>query len=818
MTQTGSAILSVRRVVRAFIPNQTDTVLVVCSWLLFVSLASSVFVARNPVAGFGVEYWAAPLIVSIAACFAGLATAIAWGRRSKSLSRIIGGTSIFSAIVFSIVALLHSESGTFRFGPDMYAVPFGLTGILAASLIGTFVAILLVTLFLRLTPKFFSQVIFRHLTRHQMLISLTVLLLIVGVAQNIYFPKGEWLNYLGSEFVVTSIFWTIMFLLAVFWPGWAICARSSWWVVLLALLPMLGLNICLAVYVTINQAFALIALSVSSLSGGVVFVGTLFAVREKPAAKRSQKRTMVCPSVWSIVPLAICIGGGGTLVMIDQTYKLEFLLRPFAQIDWEAAKLARKIERDSGGWVRMEFNGWQNFYWCKFNLTTPAEVLDCIKEIDYAVIYFNNLNPKIDTSLIRGISKRVFVTGGTITPQQLADLAEECSHLSLTDIGVEATGEKVSLNSTAKFYVFPSQPGQIKNLLDSIESFGELQMISIIGPIVPEDWPAVINASQKTKVQVQGALDEGGLNLNDELLKSMKGIRIPVYFPMAKYNNALEFFLRSDATLCAQAVCFDGMSQQQVWDFLFAKSGEVSRENFANWWISRPNTDSLQEQANRFHWAFGWDEGGAITELLIPVDDGKFEIDDLAELKTLSFDQSWLSAEDIDATREFNGIKIDLANLRKLERLYFSTSGVEEIIGSRDLSVLASLSELKHLQSPCVDSSDRPLRGFDALGGLESLTLFGIPSKSVIREVSTLKKLQVLNVVDLNELQPNSEWLTAVQNGLPGVDVRLVKKIDWKPDMPPSFRKHLDEKKKELRKKLLEELQDAGTEDRGTGH
>ena len=302
-------------------------------------------------------------------------------------------------------------------------------------------------------------------------------------------------------------------------------------------------------------------------------------------------------------------------------------------------------------------------------------------------------------------------------------------------------------------------------------------------------------------------------DLDKEMRNSLKNIRLYVSEPISKDVPQNRLFLTTDLTALLNPY-YIGVEQlvsaQQAWDFLFAKAGELVVADYFDditLRLQRPRQGAIKELAKSFHWSFGQDGQGRITELFVPFGSTNKEIQTLSELRTLSFDMNWIAKTERAINSSRYEVTVDFSKLKKLERLYLAHGTPVTSSSNRFLARLVQLPNLEHLQSPCVDELQLPITGFGNLKQLKSLTWFGIPTQIQVDEIASLPNLQRLVIVDQDNMQPTDKWLAAVQETLPQIEVTLVDLDHWQPDMPESFRLHLKTTKKILRPKLLEELE-----------
>ena len=136
-----------------------------------------------------------------------------------------------------------------------------------------------------------------------------------------------------------------------------------------------------------------------------------------------------------------------------------------------------------------------------------------------------------------------------------------------------------------------------------------------------------------------------------------------------------------------------------------------------------------------------------------------------------------------------------LKQLTNLEELYFEKMFIPE-----DLSFLAGLKSLKHLQIPSVVRKVTGPIGFDACQSLESVTFIGVPDNKSYHEISRLKNLKRLVIVNVDEdplLTP--KYLKKLQAKLPEVDVKIIPASELESLIPKPFLEYRDRVRKELR-------------------
>ena len=136
-----------------------------------------------------------------------------------------------------------------------------------------------------------------------------------------------------------------------------------------------------------------------------------------------------------------------------------------------------------------------------------------------------------------------------------------------------------------------------------------------------------------------------------------------------------------------------------------------------------------------------------------------------------------------------------LGELNSLEELYLDSNLIPE-----NLSLLANLKSLKHLQIAAVVRRVSGPVGFDACQSLESITIFGKPDNQSYREILKLENLKRLVIVNHeDDASLDATYLEKLRKRFPGVDADIVLKSETESLVPLSFRKFRDRRRKELR-------------------
>jgi len=288
--------------------------------------------------------------------------------------------------------------------------------------------------------------------------------------------------------------------------------------------------------------------------------------------------------------------------------------------------------------------------------------------------------------------------------------------------------------------------------------------------ISPELWRAISRASQTTKVKVVG-LEE----LPDA--ESLTGVTSAMSISL---SGGVPDWGSVDRLLSETKV-------GELWVFITKNEFEEAYTLS----LKHHNRLKIYFEGAPPVLVFEKDAAGQATGLYMPITEWSRKLSEFPHLKTLSFDANWLGVGDPEDYVYDSIEHVDFAAIKELEALYIG--GVQ--IYSGDL--LANCKELKVLQISSGDWETTYQASFTPK--LESLTIWGVPSKS-LAQIVLLPKLKELTVVDvyselsdpieengITTLGPLRLTLKKAQQQAPQLKLKIVDFDDREVKVSPGF-------------------------------
>ena len=650
-----------------------------------------------------------------------------------------------------------------------------------------------------------------ELTRAKVLIATALFLFVLAMVNNVLIANGVDLFRQGNDFawldIPINIFLSVIGIVVfVVFPTWCLLRSKQWWWKWIGGLMVIGVPTAIGITASSNlmPSLAWVPISIGALAG-LLFQSTVFSLKRSLSADATENsngsRSFL--SMWSTLSVVLVVGMFLSPWFIDYQ-----LMIPNGQTSFESnfrsaiasATLRRQSNEQLSGSEELGFFG-------KFSPETDSDVLKYIPKSTVPTnLMLLGLHPHIETSMIRERAKAVWIKGGTLTSSQLEDLMNNTvGTIYWLDFDVKESEQKAIINSNAAIYISSEKPGDVGRMLSVVEKFtNQKQQVHLgIGnssALAPDDWPAIVKASQTSSIVISSSLPESLTKTEEISGMSLKNIKIVIggYREISDQIGASLFELMRDTDINLELNVFH-LYGQKVFDLTFAIPGRSDWREFA--------FHNLEGNERNWHLAYGFDEQDRITHLFLPGGEETASVNRYRELRSLSFDAGWLRNDDTIVTTVVDQ-PTSLQNLTKLEELYFSDCELSIL----DLSFIEHLRSLKHLQISAIDRNRGGPVGFDSLANLESLTLFGVPDKSTVAELKQLPKLEKLVVVDVL-----NDWKTAaiidkqkqqLKSLLNGVDVQVIPFGDGKPKPPVKFREHLKKKSAEIFAKLEQEQEE----------
>ena len=402
------------------------------------------------------------------------------------------------------------------------------------------------------------------------------------------------------------------------------------------------------------------------------------------------------------------------------------------------------------------------YYECQFSASPQENVLAHFPKQECIRLVINEFQPHIDTSFVRKQNKTVWISGGTMTVEQLSDLTNNNnSQVVLQNVSIVQPLDETTLRTDIELtggLRIAGKTGQVSQVLNSIESFAKVGFIVIRAGISAKDWWAIARASHQCRIIIHepSNLDESPSIPQDRLIEpfpSADCIRLTNNVSFSSASNIKTKFSKLSFTQGCFLNRTDGklwlhnMPRQDdmYWNLLFAYPNRIAPINL-NYVTKRSSLKlGLEQAAIKYHWAYGFNEQQEITDLFLPagIDDQLSQLDQLMNLKSISIDSSWLFGFSPGTTSWHVDFSL-LPPLPELEKLYLGIGSSWE-----NIAAFARNSKLKHL-SIGVGSNlfGFPVRDLDQLPSLESLTFYGEPEPSTLVEIKKLPNLKRLRIVD----------------------------------------------------------------------
>ena len=436
----------------------------------------------------------------------------------------------------------------------------------------------------------------------------------------------------------------------------------------------------------------------------------------------------------------------------------------------------------------------------QFEKSAPKDLLSALPDVGRNGVELSGLTPDFDLDSLQGKAAWLILNDCRVSRTQLNSLLDQVTGLEIKGaFSIVDDGAPVDPGTITSIVFRETEGGTAKAFFDATQCESQLTFMVYQSPVSNEDWPSIQKIAQNTPAYLQGGwaadfvLPEENLPLSRMVMYEPEG-------KLSKKEFRKQLMLQTDISLHLPHVDeLEGALHWKLW---------VLRGSMGNMWFH-----DLFQQSGKSIDVFTKELGMAyevndesIRSLYFPNASSLTEIEALDELRVLSFDPDWVrpAANAFGAT---GGLPVNvdhLKSLTSLEELYF-----DSLFAPEDLSILANLNSLKHLQIPSVVRSVTGPIGFDVCQSLESITFLGTPDNQTWREVSRLKKLKLLTIVNVEDDDSLTEELVAkAKKKLPGVEVRIFKPNETESLIPKKFREYRDGLREELRSdtKWLDEV------------
>ena len=753
--------------------------------------------------------------VAAATCLA-IAATIGWKSNSRlrmALLLISSAASIAFVVAWYCFYpdLLKPETTSLLLG-DSFQQPIGTFGFLRATLlmllfvVGAAFVVLLVNRFARwaisrLRGQSSEASNRSDGDRLKLLLGIAAILFVVAIVGRIspalgVVPNGQSVGRFAGTlmaFLAGVILWAVV----LFWfprsfalRGMPVQKTASMLLLSLLLIPVPSYVISNAddvgSYVLIVSGF-LFVLSVIGIGG---------AARHKPQSEASDPkriaRAAVFPSLISYVAAILLVSLLSLPWFLDLTVlNFAFDQRLTATQAYELSKESAIVKWKSGGRVAPYIDKSRGvIVWkIQFDEETPIDVASTLEGVVTDCVELCDLSPDFDLSSLKGTVKYFKLTNCEVSHSQLSVLLGSTTWGQITgDFSVIDDGTVVNAGLLNGMGFEDTKPGSIQAFFDAAKCESQMAHTIVYAKVGSEDWTAVENLAQTGQVYLYGGLADDFLPP-----KSQRSLSQVFLLDLANPNQAVaaskELLLNTD--LRVNLLGEEAMSPDVLWKLMLLRG---SASTYGVQFDFKGQDMPIDQFTKETGMAYELDDDGTIRSLMFPWGSTEPAIGDLTDLKVLSFDLGWVGGESywgMQAPVDITHYK----SLTALEELYFEKTFVPE-----DLSFLAKLKSLKHLQIPSVARSVTGPIGFDSCQSLESVTFFGVPDDKSYFEISRLQNLKRLVIVDVEQdpvLSP--EYLEKLQAKFPNVDVKIIADSQTETLIPDSFRKYRDRVRKELR-------------------
>ena len=448
-----------------------------------------------------------------------------------------------------------------------------------------------------------------------------------------------------------------------------------------------------------------------------------------------------------------------------------------SQVNWlQTAKDSRTIQRSTNGTTRLLDSYETPLYCVKIRDKRDANALRLLfeqKPYLSSVITIENIQPFVDTKPLDGFSAHLGILSGELTSDQMADLCKTIPSLVVADVMLPDQNDNTTLPPTFGTYSDAPIPG-FTGFIDAYVS-PRKNPVSINSPLTMEDWNSLLKVNQLCPFRVDfRSLPPNAFDATEiQNQKSLSGIFV---YPLnLSYYSDAAWILETDMQIGSLQL----RDEQLAWDFAFSKP-KIKR----NQPTFQTKPIPFEEAADRYHWAYGWDEVDAITHLWLP---GIGEVIQhqgmMSKVRILRFDRRGFLGFRTIQRLDFS----PLSALPNLQRLYL---GSGEYFG--DLRFLNKLNKLEHLQIQAQNRTGMPFSGFEVCQNLKTLRVFGTPHSKTIKELGGLKSLHRIEIVD-DDLSFQTELeLAELKSSLPGIRIRIIAPEDFQPDLSEKLQQHLE--------------------------
>lgn len=672
--------------------------------------------------------------------------------------------------------------------------------------------------------------------RVKIMIGFAVLMLALGIIQNVFFPNGffasinfsQWGSSFSQFFAFVA---AIVGSIALLFASW-LFASGRWNLgkhILLFFLFGLSLFGLLVSSTSIRSSTSIAQIQLATIFGIVFLLWTATVVndqsRRSPAnseddtrSYRSQSLRKKWPCIWSVLGMLV------TLILAVSFYFYDPVTL-VATRDLETARYVRKLARSSKGQIRfgtflaIGYGGFHDLT-CNFEKDVEPDVFGDYSVPGLAAASIEGLTPNIKTHTLSTLQQANLVNS-KVSSAQLHDLISNPTAVYLKN--VEVVDPDASVVCSASFLQIEiTDEARLDSVLRAIKSADSgLVSLKIDKQLDRAELDELVRFSQRVAVPLEtkvfqrmveldysSELSMRNLSVADEDTNRDFSVPIPVGTNTFTDKKASNFLFTHDISVVVDDPSVD---DELFWDvaFIKGKSGALLYFDRIRT-IDLEANGSLAKKSKSFGWNFGVNENKEITDLFLPEAESAFDKTTtlskaLGKVETLCFDPYWLSgiypgdlprgwqtAEE-PKTVLLKGLKL----LPNLKRLVLSEKS--EIA---DASFLNSIPKIEHLQVRFLEAIS-PNLDFRVAKQLKTLVYFGTPPRGVMRSLAKLKNLESVIVVDLDDgtlANPNS--VKNLENSIPGVEIKVVLKAKFKSLPTEKFRQHVVKQAETARQRI----------------
>ena len=649
-----------------------------------------------------------------------------------------------------------------------------------------------------------------RITRTKLLIGVAVALFAAKTAQDVFFPAGFLysINVFGGDGYLGRILLAAFgFLVALLLPSWLLTRdiKARLKIQTILLLALVISAVCIVRMSVVRPG---LDHKLTIVINGFVmfsFYIALIAVGEPNNRFEAKKSS---PSAWSILPLVLLVASGVLVYFFDINTLAGTSVRNWPNLDWVLARKAKVIARRSDYQIGIVTNQGMPGVIGSLDESTPSDLFAGLEGHSFQFVSLCGLRANIDVRTLFGWPE-LNLSESEVTSQQLQGLAQKAIMLNLADIRVTDPRGNVALTSFGNVHIRDgSEQGDFVSLLNSLGSQKSPQFQVDFGEIDWDTAEAISRLSTKANIRIYGGCLKSLANCDSK--GELEWSRVVVensgnIFESQKHfageSSVFKFVLNSNIF-----VKFN-RNHGNFWDLAFAKN----REAMPDYWPLEASIMDMQkfvDEAEHNHWNFGEDRA-KLQKLFLPGAEALFSsgpksFETLKEVEVLGLDPSWLSGVDPRVryyrkkswVQPHRGLTFSgLEKLKNLRRLDFNTNA---LVG--DEKLLTRIPKIEHLQVRFEPNIIHVI-DFSICKNLKSLVYFGIPSKNMIADLSSLKNLKSLTVIyEIGNLLSNKEKKNIVAS-IPSVKIELVLLADFVPVPPVEFSTHAIKQSTEIRKR-----------------